>query len=88
MPRSERGVELGSSHRPERDEPAHPWTRSVQLRDGASLQIPKVVPQLSETPSATRWIGPELGAHNDEIYSGLLGLDTSELDGLRRESII
>jgi formyl-CoA transferase len=60
----------------------------VQLRDGASLQIPKVVPQLSETPSATRWIGPELGAHNDEIYTGLLGLDTSELDSLRRESII
>ncbi|MBM3819588.1 MAG: CoA transferase [Acidimicrobiia bacterium] len=39
----------------------------VTLPDGARLDIPGVVPTLSETPGATRWIGPRLGQHNDEV---------------------
>lgn len=39
----------------------------VTLPDGARLDIPGVVPKLSDTPGGTRWIGPRLGQHNDEV---------------------
>ncbi len=31
-----------------------------------------VVPKLADTPGSVRSVGPELGAHNDEILRGLL----------------
>jgi crotonobetainyl-CoA:carnitine CoA-transferase CaiB-like acyl-CoA transferase len=61
---------------------------TVQLPDGRSLKIPTTVPKLSETPARTEWIGPALGAHNDEIYRGLLGLTREELDELRASKLI
>ena len=30
----------------------------------------------------TAWAGPPLGAHNDEVYGGLLGLSGDEIAGL------
>jgi formyl-CoA transferase len=50
--------------------------------------VQNVAPRLSETPGSVRSLGPELGAHNDEIYCGLLGVDTAELDRLRAEGIV
>jgi formyl-CoA transferase len=38
-----------------------------------------VVPRLSETPGAVRAVGPELGAHNAEVYGALLGADSATL---------
>jgi formyl-CoA transferase len=50
---------------------------------------PGVVPVLSETPGSVRWSGPwPQGAHNDEIYRDLLGLDGRELAALTRDGII
>jgi crotonobetainyl-CoA:carnitine CoA-transferase CaiB-like acyl-CoA transferase len=43
------------------------------------ITVPGVTPQLSATPGALRWTGPDLGAHNDEIYRGLLGMSDAEL---------
>jgi formyl-CoA transferase len=50
---------------------------------------PGIAPKLSETPGRVRWSGVwRLGAHNDEVYGGLLGLSREELDELREEGVI
>jgi formyl-CoA transferase len=47
-----------------------------------------VAPKLSDTPGEVRWVGPELGQHNDEIFGGLLELDDAEIDRLRADGIV
>jgi len=47
-----------------------------------------VYPRFSRTPGAIQGGAPTLGAHNDEVYRGLLGLTTEELDALRRDRVI
>ena len=44
------------------------------LQSGLDLYMPAAVPKLPKTPGKTRWLGPELGAHNHEVLEGL-GLD-------------
>ncbi|MDX1379648.1 MAG: CaiB/BaiF CoA-transferase family protein, partial [Xanthomonadales bacterium] len=56
--------------------------------DGRPLKIPALVPKLSATPGRTDWPGPALGAFNDEIYRGLLGLTEDELAALSRSGVI
>lgn len=46
------------------------------------------LPRLSETPGTVRWLGPTLGAHNDEIFRGMLGLQQSEIDALQTDGVI
>jgi formyl-CoA transferase len=57
------------------------------LPDGKSMKIPAVVPKLSATPGATRWLGPRLGAHTAEILRGL-GYDDAACADLKRRGII
>jgi crotonobetainyl-CoA:carnitine CoA-transferase CaiB-like acyl-CoA transferase len=56
--------------------------------DGKPLKIPAIVPKLSATPGATRWPGPELGSHNDEVLGELLGMNAQEVTALRVQKII
>lgn len=53
-----------------------------------NLAMQNVFPKLSETPGAVLHPGPELGAHNEEIYGGLLGLSTGEIAELKAENVI
>ena len=58
----------------------------VVLPDGQAIDIPGVVPKLSETPGRTAWVGPALGAHQDAVLSELgIGADVRET--LRRERV-
>jgi crotonobetainyl-CoA:carnitine CoA-transferase CaiB-like acyl-CoA transferase len=61
------------------------WVPDARLGE---LAVPNVVPRLSETPGAVRWLGPALGAHNDEVYRGWLGLDDAEIARLREARVI
>jgi formyl-CoA transferase len=58
-----------------------------RLNDGLDLALPAVVPKLSDTPGQTRWVGPELGAHTQEVL-GQLGLSSHELEQLRQQGVI
>ncbi|RMG50895.1 MAG: CoA transferase [Acidobacteria bacterium] len=61
---------------------------TVEILDGEKVKIPAILPFLSETPGRTEWVGPPLGAHNEEIYCRRLGLSQQELAALQEEGII
>jgi len=60
----------------------------VELAPGDWVKIPAIVPFFSETPGRTLWTGPPLGAHNEEVYKGLLGLSPEELEQLKEQGVI
>ena len=55
--------------------------------DGTPIKLPAVSPKLSATPGGTRWLGPELGAHNDQILHEL-GYDAAGIAQLRADGVI
>lgn len=57
------------------------------LPDGAPIDLPGVVPKLSETPGETRWVGPELGQHTAEILAGI-GRTPEQIAALREQGVI
>jgi formyl-CoA transferase len=46
-----------------------------------------VVPKLSQTPGGTRWLGPALGQHTEEVLASI-GIRGEALDQLRRDGVI
>lgn len=57
------------------------------LPDGQAIDLPGIVPKLSETPGRTTSLGPALGAHVDEVLASL-GLDLAAVQALRREGVV
>ena len=55
---------------------------------GRQLALPAMLPRLSASPGRTDWAGPELGAHNLEIFCGELGLAAEELAELHRRGVV
>lgn len=58
----------------------HDWLGTVRV------QAP--VPRFSAARGRVEHLGPALGAHNDEVYGGLLGLTTGEIAQLRGKGVI
>ena len=52
------------------------------------LAVPNLVPRMSATPGKVNFLGAALGAHNDEIFRDLLGLDDKELQRLKDAAVI
>jgi crotonobetainyl-CoA:carnitine CoA-transferase CaiB-like acyl-CoA transferase len=50
--------------------------------------VQNVVPKFSATPGSVDFLGPKMGAHNEEIYGGELGLSEERLKELRDAGII
>jgi len=61
---------------------------TATLADGTEVKLPNMVPKLTESPGGTSWVGPELGAHNEEVYQGMLGMSAEEIEGLRRDGVV
>ena len=57
---------------------------------GQEILHPAPVPRFDgpRPREAIAWTGPAIGAHNDDVYGGLLGMSPSRLDGLRRSGVI
>jgi formyl-CoA transferase len=58
-----------------------------RLADGTPIKLPGIVPKLSQTPGQTRWLGPRLGEHTDEVL-GNLGYSAQDIDALRRDGVV
>jgi formyl-CoA transferase len=57
-----------------------------QLGD-RELLLPGLVPKLSETPGETRWIGPRLGEHTDEVLAAV-GYRRDEIEAMRARGAV
>ncbi|MFQ3325301.1 MAG: crotonobetainyl-CoA:carnitine CoA-transferase CaiB-like acyl-CoA transferase [Pseudomonadales bacterium] len=56
--------------------------------NGKPLKIPAIIPRLEKTPGSTRWAGPKLGSHTDEVLRDILGLDDTAMQNLSKNGII
>ena len=57
------------------------------LPDGSPIDLPGIVPKLSQTPGRTRWVGPALGEHTVEVLTEL-GFDAEGIAALRSDGVI
>lgn len=55
---------------------------------GGPVKIPAILPRLTATPGRTEWAGPAVGAHNEEVFSDLLGLTDDEIRELREQGVV
>ena len=58
-----------------------------RFTDGTPIKLPAITPKLSQTPGETRWLGPVLGEHTDDVLLGL-GYDEEQIARLRSERIV
>jgi crotonobetainyl-CoA:carnitine CoA-transferase CaiB-like acyl-CoA transferase len=52
------------------------------------VKMQGIVPKMSLTPGEVKWIGPELGEHNFEVYKNILGFSESEIKDLKEKGVI
>jgi len=90
----EAGVPAGRIYRaPEMLEDPHYQARdaivATPTEEWPDLKMQNVFPKMSKTQGEIRWAGnTTLGAHNQEVYGGELGLSDEELTRLQENSII
>ena len=53
-----------------------------------TIKMPGIFPKFSETPGEVKWVGAALGAHNEDVYGELLGLDKETINLLKEEGIV
>ena len=56
--------------------------------NGKPLAIPALIPKLQRTPGQTRWSGPTLGQHNEEVLGRILGLNEQALAKLKEDGVV
>ncbi len=66
---------------------ARDMIQTAHLPDGHAVDVPGIVPKLSETPGQTNWLGPELGQHTDEVL-GAIGFGSDAIRAFREAGIV
>lgn len=66
---------------------AREMIEQYELPDGKPIDMPGIVPKLSESPGVTNWLGPELGAHTDEVLASL-GYSASKIAELKAQGVV
>jgi len=57
------------------------------FKDGTPIKMPAISPKMSLTPGQTRWLGPELGEHTDQVLHEL-GYTDEQIAVLRDQNVI
>jgi crotonobetainyl-CoA:carnitine CoA-transferase CaiB-like acyl-CoA transferase len=72
------------------EDPQYRARGNIKMTDSRAgeIAVPNVVPRLSGTPGEIRWLGEEVGAQNDNVLEGLLGLTKEEVRRLRIDGVI
>jgi crotonobetainyl-CoA:carnitine CoA-transferase CaiB-like acyl-CoA transferase len=52
------------------------------------ITLPALLPLMGSTPGVTRWAGPELGEHTEEVLCGELGYSQQQLAALREAGVV
>lgn len=60
----------------------------IEVPDIGPVTVPGPLPRLSASPGRVEHLGPTLGADNEAIFCGELGLSTDALRALRRDGVI
>ena len=58
-----------------------------KLSDGQEIALPGIVPKFTETPGETKWLGPKLGEHTQEILQSI-GYSDAQQTQLRNTGVI
>lgn len=58
-----------------------------KLDDGQEISLPGIMPKFSETPGETKWLGPKLGEHTQEILQ-TIGYSDAQQTQLRNAGVI
>jgi len=66
---------------------ARQMIQNFKWQDGRDIALPAVTPKLSLTPGKTRWLGPELGEHTDEVLQAL-GYDADHIARLHAQQVV
>jgi formyl-CoA transferase len=61
---------------------------TVDDPDVGAVRVQNAFPRFSETPGGIDFLGPALGAHNEQVYGDLLGYDAETLADLEGEGVI
>jgi len=55
---------------------------------GEQVTLPAMLPVMTGTPGHTKWAGPDLGHHTEEVLREQLKLDEAAILKLRQQKVI
>jgi crotonobetainyl-CoA:carnitine CoA-transferase CaiB-like acyl-CoA transferase len=61
---------------------------TVDDKVNGRLVVPAPFPRMSETPATVDHLGLPLGACNREVFEGLLGMSSEEIEDLKKKGVI
>ncbi|WP_188206790.1 CaiB/BaiF CoA transferase family protein [Alkalibacillus aidingensis] len=67
---------------------AREMIQEFDLSEDEKIKMPGIVPKFSKTPGKTKWLGPDLGEHTENVLSDILGLDKPKIEELKDKGII